>query len=169
MLRSHRVAAIGSARRSAAAARTTQQTRTRSRPGVQGLHRPGTPRGDAMGMEPEPDTASTTATAKLGGAAELPTDHLTTSTRDQAELGRRIEAWLGGVLDDASDISVTEVVKPEGNGMSSETLLFTAGWTDAGGQAVERRCVARIEPELDKIPVFPSYDLAMQYRVMELV
>jgi aminoglycoside phosphotransferase (APT) family kinase protein len=123
-----------------------------------------------MGMEPEPDTASTaTATAKLGGAAELPTDHLTTSTRDQAELGRRIEAWLGGVLDDASDISVTDVVKPEGNGMSSETLLFTAAWTDAGGAAVERRCVARIEPELDKIPVFPSYDLAMQYRVMELV
>ena len=29
--------------------------------------------------------------------------------------------------------------------------------------------MARIEPELDKIPVFPTYDLAMQFDVMSLV
>jgi aminoglycoside phosphotransferase (APT) family kinase protein len=115
---------------------------------------------------PQGDQADSTAT--LGGPAELPTDHLTTSTRDQAELGRRIEAWLVGVLPDGADPRVTDVVKPEGNGMSSETLLFSAAWTE-GGEHIRRDCVARIEPELDKIPVFPTYDLAMQYRVMELV
>jgi aminoglycoside phosphotransferase (APT) family kinase protein len=63
---------------------------------------------------------------------------------------------------------VSGVVSPEGNGMSSETLLFTARY-EIDGEPVERRCVARIEPELDKIPVFPTYDLAMQYDVMSLV
>ena len=108
------------------------------------------------------------ATASMGGPAELPTEHPTTSTRDQRELGRRIETWLGGVLPTGAAPTVTDVVKPEGNGMSSETLLFTASWTQ-DGQPAERRCVARIEPELDKIPVFPTYDLAMQFHVMELV
>ncbi|MGI8755834.1 MAG: phosphotransferase family protein [Acidimicrobiales bacterium] len=108
--------------------------------------------------------------AAPGGANPMPNDHLTTSTRDQAELGRRIEAWLTGVLPPGSSgATVADVVKPEGNGMSSETLLFTASWTSADGQPVVRRCVARIEPEMDKIPVFPSYDLALQFDVMSLV
>lgn len=117
---------------------------------------------------PADDAPPPSPTTRLGGAAELPTDHLTTSTRDRVELGRRIQAWLAGRLPSGAVPSVTDVVKPEGNGMSSETLLFTATWTE-DGSAVERDCVARIEPELDKVPVFPTYDLAMQYRVMELV
>ncbi|HWJ63107.1 MAG TPA: phosphotransferase family protein [Acidimicrobiales bacterium] len=113
-------------------------------------------------------TESDVPAAKLGGPAELPTDHLTTSTRDPEELGRRIEGWLGGVLPPGADPQVSDVVTPEGNGMSSETILFTARY-DIDGAPVERRCVARIEPELDKIPVFPDYDLAMQFDVMSLV
>ncbi len=107
-------------------------------------------------------------TAERGGAAKLSSDHLTTSTRDVTELGRRIEVWLATQLPDGATPVVSGVVKPEGNGMSSETVLFDAAWTD-DGEKVARRCVARIEPELDKVPVFPTYDLAMQYRVMELV
>lgn len=104
------------------------------------------------------------------GPTSMPNDHLTTSTRDQGELGRRIEAWLAGVLPPgSSEARVADVVKPEGNGMSSETLLFTASWTSADGHPVARRCVARIEPEMDKIPVFPAYDLAMQFDVISLV
>ncbi|MCB0970563.1 MAG: phosphotransferase family protein, partial [Acidimicrobiales bacterium] len=64
--------------------------------------------------------------------------------------------------------SVRDVVTPEGNGMSSETILFRADWT-VDGEPAGRDCVARIEPELDKIPVFPTYDLAMQFDVMSLV
>ncbi len=106
--------------------------------------------------------------AKLGGPAELPSDHITTSTRDPEQLGRRIQSWLATVLPPGADPHVSEVVTPEGNGMSSETILFTARY-DVDGEKVERRCVARIEPELDKIPVFPTYDLAMQFDVMSLV
>ena len=106
--------------------------------------------------------------ATLGGPAALPSDRITTSTRDPEELGRRIGRWLGGVLPAGAEPSVSEVVTPEGNGMSSETILFTARWQE-GGAEVERRCVARIEPELDKVPVFPTYDLAMQFDVMSLV
>jgi aminoglycoside phosphotransferase (APT) family kinase protein len=120
-----------------------------------------------MATEPaiEPEE---TPRAELGGPARLASDHLTTSTRDIAELGRRIEAWLATQLPAGAAPAVSAVVKPEGNGMSSETVLFDAAWTD-DGELVVHRCVARIEPELDKIPVFPTYDLAMQYRVMELV
>ncbi|MCB1038311.1 MAG: phosphotransferase family protein, partial [Acidimicrobiales bacterium] len=106
--------------------------------------------------------------AALGGAAELPSDRITTSTRDPHELGRKLERWLATVLPPGADPTVADVVTPEGNGMSSETILFDAAWTMDGGR-LARRCVARIEPEMDKVPVFPSYDLAMQFDVMSLV
>ena len=104
----------------------------------------------------------------LGGPAQLPVDRLTVSTRDQAELGARICSWLSTKLDGGTDLTVTDIVKPQGNGMSSDTLLFTARWTH-DGEPHEARYVARIEPELDKVPVFPTYDLEMQFRVMSLV
>ncbi|MEZ5140242.1 MAG: phosphotransferase family protein [Acidimicrobiales bacterium] len=112
-----------------------------------------------MGTEP---------TAKLGGAAELSTDKITTSTRDPEELGRRIGAWMATVLPPGADPEVGGVVTPEGNGMSSETILFDAAWT-VDGERRQERCVARIEPEMDKVPVFPSYELAQQFDVMSLV
>lgn len=118
-------------------------------------------------MPGEPGEAND-PTAKLGGAAELSTERITTSTRDPQELGRRIERWLAGVLPPGGDPAVTDVTTPEGNGMSSETVLFTASWS-LDGQRQEQRCVARIEPEMDKVPVFPTYDLAMQFDVMSLV
>ena len=111
---------------------------------------------------------STEPSAKLGGAAELSSDQITTSTRVPEELGRQIEAWLATVLPAGAEPSVSNVVTPQGNGMSSETILFDASWT-VDGALVERRCVARIEPEMDKVPVFPSYELAMQFDVMSLV
>jgi aminoglycoside phosphotransferase (APT) family kinase protein len=52
--------------------------------------------------------------------------------------------------------------------MSSETVLFTATWTD-GDERVEHRLVARIEPPETAYPVFTGYDLDMQFRVMRLV
>jgi aminoglycoside phosphotransferase (APT) family kinase protein len=129
-------------------------------------------------MDQGPPTA--TGRAELGGPAALPSDHITTTTRDPQDLGRRLQAWLAGRLPEGASPIVTDVVSPEGNGMSSETLLFTARWAEdvrtatADGPMAfradhEQRCVARIEPELDKVPVFPAYDLAMQYRVMSLV
>ncbi|NLD75431.1 MAG: phosphotransferase family protein [Acidimicrobiales bacterium] len=93
---------------------------------------------------------------------------ITTSTRSQGELGARLETWLAGVLAPDVDPKVTELSSPDSNGMSSETILFTVTTTD-GGRSAEQHCVARIEPELDKVPVFPTYDLRMQFDVMRLV
>ncbi|PLW84455.1 hypothetical protein CWI75_01975 [Kineobactrum sediminis] len=49
--------------------------------------------------------------------------------------------------------------------MSNVTLLFTLHWQEQG-IAREEACVGRLQPDIAR-PVFPSYDLAPQYRVME--
>ena len=111
-------------------------------------------------------TATERGTA--GAPGEMAADHLTTSTRDQADLGRRMQRWLDTRLPSGAEPEVADLVKPDGNGMSSETLLFTARWSE-DGQRTERRFVARIEPEMDKVPVFRTYDLRMQFDVISLV
>jgi aminoglycoside phosphotransferase (APT) family kinase protein len=113
------------------------------------------------------DTTVTTGDAQVVSASMEPT-HITTSTRDSDELGRRIGTWMATKLPSGTEPTVFEVVKPEGNGLSSETLLFSARWIE-GGVPTERQFVARIEPELDKIPVFPTYDLEMQFAVMRII
>jgi aminoglycoside phosphotransferase (APT) family kinase protein len=65
-------------------------------------------------------------------------------------------------------MTITDVTSPASNGMSSETLLFTARWRE-GGPAVTRRLVARIEPPVSAHPVFMAYDLGLQFEVMRLV
>ena len=105
---------------------------------------------------------------RVGGAAKLSTDKITTTTRDPNELGWRIGAWMTAWLPQGTTAEVYDVAKPEGNGMSSETLLYSARWIE-DGTPVQRRFVARIEPELDKVPIFPSYDLRLQFDVMALV
>jgi aminoglycoside phosphotransferase (APT) family kinase protein len=55
--------------------------------------------------------------------------------------------------------------------MSSETLMFDATWDDPdvpGGRS-GGSFVVRLEPAADAVPVFPTYDLESQHRVMRLV
>jgi len=94
-----------------------------------------------------------------------------TSTRDRDVLHRGLVAWLGTKV---ADPEVSELVVPEGNGMSSETLLFDATWREPGGDGrpgpvVEQSCAARLSPDPAAVPVFPVYDLGRQFRVMGLV
>ncbi|MEZ5245505.1 MAG: phosphotransferase family protein [Acidimicrobiales bacterium] len=89
-------------------------------------------------------------------------DELTRSSRDRAELQTRVRAWLDEKVD--ATVEVGEVTSPEGSGMSSETLLFDATW-----DGTTHALVARVEPDTADVPVFPTYDLELQYRVMELV
>ena len=96
------------------------------------------------------------------------TDRITTSSRDPKVLSDRLRRWLAGRLGPDSSPVITDVTSPESNGMSSETLLFTARWTE-DGSPVERRLVARIEPPATDYPVFTTYDLGMQFDVMRLV
>lgn len=88
-------------------------------------------------------------------------EQMRTSTRDLDDLHQRVHTWLAARLGCA--VTVSELSRPEGNGMSSETIFFTASW--AGSQT---RCVARMAPADEAVPVFPSYDLGAQFEVMRL-
>lgn len=90
------------------------------------------------------------------------------SRRDHAELRRRLTTWLTTKLPPGSAPQIGELSVPEGTGMSSETLLFDASWTQHGVRT-ERRYVARLAPDMTDIPVFPAYDLELQHRCLKLV
>lgn len=60
---------------------------------------------------------------------------------------------------------VTDVHLAEGNGMSSETLLFDVQPADGPAEHL----VARVAPRTESMPVFPHYDMALQAAVMSLV
>lgn len=89
------------------------------------------------------------------------TEQMRTSTRDLEELRDRVRSWLGGRLGCA--VTVSELERPSGNGMSSETLFFTASWAET-----TTRCVARMAPAAEAVPIFPAYDLGAQFEVMRL-
>jgi aminoglycoside phosphotransferase (APT) family kinase protein len=82
--------------------------------------------------------------------------------RDLGELGTALGAWAAESID--ADATVTDVASP-GNGMSSETVLFTVGRSDGGSD----RYAARLAPLPELYPVFPQYDLELQRRCMDLV
>ncbi|NUP03235.1 MAG: phosphotransferase family protein [Nonomuraea sp.] len=89
------------------------------------------------------------------------TEQLRTSTRDLEDLRDRATRWLRGRV--GGDATVSELSRPSGNGLSSETVFFTAAW---GTES--KRCVARLAPAEEAVPVFPSYDLGAQFEVMRL-
>jgi aminoglycoside phosphotransferase (APT) family kinase protein len=76
--------------------------------------------------------------------------------------------WVAHTVGDGATVS--DVRAPEGNGMSSETLLFTVQPPAGAAAGQELPYVARLAPKADaKYPVFPDYDLALQRDVMQLV
>jgi aminoglycoside phosphotransferase (APT) family kinase protein len=89
-----------------------------------------------------------------------------TSTRDHHELRARLGTWLDGKL---PGVELTEFTVPATNGMSSETILFSARWDDAGGTTRSDQFVLRLPPDPAAEPVFPVYDMPRQFRAMQLV
>ena len=85
-----------------------------------------------------------------------------TTTRDPAELERRLGAWVHGWLPGAE---VGGLSVPPTNGMSSETVLFELHRPDRGVQP----CVLRLAADAGAYAVFPRYDMERQYRVIRLV
>lgn len=90
------------------------------------------------------------------------------SSRDPEALRQRLERWLATRLPADAAPRVPAVSSPSATGMSSETLLFDATWMESGREC-SGRFVARVEPDPRDVPVFPVYDLALQFRVMRLV
>lgn len=101
-------------------------------------------------------------------AEQPPLTALQRSSRDPEALRLRLEAWLAGQLPPGAAPAVPNVQATSANGMSSDTVLFRADWTEGGGGRSER-LVARIAPDGADVPVFPSYDLARQFDVIRLV
>lgn len=90
------------------------------------------------------------------------------SSRDPATLPGRLAAWLATQLPQGADPVVTLETGIAANGMSSETLVLDATWTEDGARQVGR-FVARVAPAPEDVPVFPTYRLEDQYETLRLV
>src|SRR6478752_9182869 len=90
------------------------------------------------------------------------------SSRDASTLPARLAEWLATVLPAGADPVVTLHSGVDTNGMSSETLILDAAWTE-GGEPRSGKYVARVAPSADDLPVFPNYALQDQYDAMRIV
>ena len=104
-------------------------------------------------------------TAAAGGPADERI--MTVSERSPHALASRLETWLAGRLGAAARPVVSGVRIQRTSGLSSISVLFEADWTDTGtGSRRSGGYVARLAPEAAAIPVFPHYDLALQFDVI---
>lgn len=90
------------------------------------------------------------------------------TSRDPAAVRRRLEAWLATRLSASAHPRVHDVRSTSTTGMSSDTVLFSATWREGLDDRTER-LVARLAPDAEDVPVFPSYDLERQAATMRLV
>jgi aminoglycoside phosphotransferase (APT) family kinase protein len=84
--------------------------------------------------------------------------------RDLEDTRRRLEAWFARQLPEATDLEVRRLRGPSDTGFSSDTLMLELARSEAGASRVDP-LVVRIQPR--GFNVFPSYDLTVQYRVMD--
>ncbi|MEE4662092.1 MAG: phosphotransferase family protein [Halieaceae bacterium] len=75
---------------------------------------------------------------------------------------QRLESWFS--QRQGTPVTIPELAIPEATGMSNVTLLFDIHY-DRDGQQHREPCVGRLQPQVEK-PLFPSYDLTLQYRIM---
>jgi aminoglycoside phosphotransferase (APT) family kinase protein len=84
--------------------------------------------------------------------------------RDLEDTHRRLLAWLRGRLPHARALALSPLSGPAATGFSNDTLLFDLAWEE-GGRRQQRALVCRVQPT--GLGVFPRYDVAQQYRVMD--
>jgi aminoglycoside phosphotransferase (APT) family kinase protein len=90
------------------------------------------------------------------------------TARDPATVPGLLEGWLAGALPAGAEPKVVLHSGIDANGMSSETLVFDATWTEDGEQRTGEY-VARVAPSPDEFPVFMDYALQDQYDAMRIV
>ncbi len=90
------------------------------------------------------------------------------SSRDTSALPEVMSRWLSTKLPGGAvpDVAVESGV--DANGMSSETIILTARWTQ-DGEPRNQRFVTRVAPTAQDVPVFPTYRLDHQFEVIRLV
>jgi aminoglycoside phosphotransferase (APT) family kinase protein len=90
------------------------------------------------------------------------------SSRDLEGVRKGLEKALAAQVPEGRDHSVDSIGGTSSTGMSSETLLFDASWTEDGERRTEH-LVARVAPMGEDIPVFPVYDIPGQYQTIKTV
>jgi aminoglycoside phosphotransferase (APT) family kinase protein len=90
------------------------------------------------------------------------------SSRTPRETTERLERWLATTLGADAAPTVSDLAGTEANGMSSDTMLFHATWTDETG-ARDEQLVARVAPDANDVPVFPTYDMQAQFDIIGAV
>ena len=81
-----------------------------------------------------------------------------------AEAEIKLGQWLQTQIENASDIQVSNLQRPQGSGFSNDTLLADLNYQQAG-ENKQHKIVARISPT--GFPVFPFYDIPQQFDVMK--
>ena len=93
----------------------------------------------------------------------MPTDNVTRSSREPAQMQTSLEAWLRVELHEGAEPHVPSIEGTSANGMSSETVLLRRDLDRADGGAPTHQLVARVAPAPSDVPVFPTYDLDHQF------
>lgn len=92
-------------------------------------------------------------------------DRPTPLIEDEDATRAKLESWFSARRGTA--VRIPELTIPTASGMSNVTLLFDIEWRE--GETLHREpCVGRLQPKISR-PVFPSYDLTLQYQVMDSV
>src|SRR3954463_3841560 len=87
---------------------------------------------------------------------------LNTIAPDVARL--QLAAWLNESLPGASDVTIPMLEIPSASGLSCQTVLFDAVWTQDGAQH-EESYVARVAP-VGGGGLMPDYDLEAEAAIM---
>jgi aminoglycoside phosphotransferase (APT) family kinase protein len=87
--------------------------------------------------------------------------------RSLDDLAARLSGWLPGRIPGATDVEISDLQYPRGAGLSHETILFTARWTESG-RTREKGLVVRIKPPADK-SVYLDDMYIEQFRLMQAV
>jgi aminoglycoside phosphotransferase (APT) family kinase protein len=90
-----------------------------------------------------------------------------TSTRNLGDLADRLAPWLAAQVG-ATGAEVTLLGRPDGAGLSSETVLFDLAVQGAPAE-LGGGYVLRMPPPADAFPLFPRYDLERQVAAMRFV
>ena len=114
------------------------------------------------------DEASNRRAAREHGGAAPTCRMCSAPVATPRRCGTRLERWLATRLDPDSRPKVPEIGATTANGMSSETVLFAAEWSENGATRSEA-LVARVAPDVQDVPVFPTYDLERQFEVIRRV
>jgi aminoglycoside phosphotransferase (APT) family kinase protein len=86
--------------------------------------------------------------------------------RDLDLTGKQLEEWFRERLPRAESIVVSGIAGPSDTGFSSETLIFELAYRQ-GGERRSEDLVVRLKPT--GFCVFPSYDVGLQFRVMQIL